>query len=470
MRTVRAAALALVLFAAPASADEARANGLELVGSDPLQSRSAYQPHVHRYPDGRYILFVGHHAGQALDPQSGEIVQNGTSILDVTDPENPVYLRHLPGVRGAQMAATCNGSDLPGGDPDRVYLLRANGSLEHQVFDVTDPAAPELLAVPQTGLERTHRNWWQCDTGIAYIVSDLRPFGWSTRGLQVFDLSDPGKPRLIRNYALPGMQPGGDGDYYNPRGIHEVTVSRDGTRVYVAWGTGTRGVIQVLDNTKLVAGDARLEDPFAATDSNLLHPQLARLDMPEHWGAHTVFGLGRIRVAYDHQFLIGAEREILAVASESLNNECLEAHHGVSIVDFTDGAHLYPIATYRVRDESVDYCRKGGRFGAHGISPSYHEPFYPGFLIVTYFNAGVRVVDVRDPFDPAEIAFYIPATTANTAPRCITVNNTEQCKIAIQTNVAATDDRGLIYISDRANTGLHILRLAGAAKRIVAQR
>jgi len=38
--------------------------------------------------------------------------------------------------------------------------------------------------------------------------------------------------------------------------------------------------------------------------------------------------------------------------------------------------------------------------------------------------------------------------------------------VARQTNNVEVDDRGYIYIVDRANTGLHILELAGAARRV----
>lgn len=461
--------LAIVLpIAASADSHVAMSRDIELVGSHPLQARSAYQPHPHRYPDGRYILFIGHHEGEMPNPQTGEKEQNGTSIVDVTDPAKPVYLKHIPGVAGAQMAAACNGKDMPGGDSRKVYLLRPNGNLEHQVWDVSDPAEPELLSTPQTGLDSTHRNWWQCDTGIAYVISDLRPFGWSTfRGLQVFDLGDPAKPRLIRNFGLPGMQPGGEGDPSNTNGIHEATVSPDGSKVYLAYGTGAQGVIQIVDNEKLVNGDPSLQNPYEETSSNLLYPQLARVDMPDHWGSHTIVPLGRMPIHYDRKFQIGATREILVSVSESRANECLESHHAVTILDYTDGVHLWPISTYRLRDDSIDFCERGGRFGAHGLNPRYHEPFYPGFIVVSYFNAGARVVDVRDPFHPEEIAHYIPAITQNTAPRCIRINGAERCKTAIQTNLVEADDRGLIYLSDRANTGMHIVRLSGAAKALV---
>ena len=36
--------------------------------------------------------------------------------------------------------------------------------------------------------------------------------------------------------------------------------------------------------------------------------------------------------------------------------------------------------------------------------------------------------------------------------------------MAIQTNNVDVDDRGYIYIADRANTGLHILELTGPAR------
>jgi hypothetical protein len=45
------------------------------------------------------------------------------------------------------------------------------------------------------------------------------------------------------------------------------------------------------------------------------------------------------------------------------------------------------------------------------------------------------------------------------------VNGQDRCKTAIQTNNVEVDDRGNIYIVDRANTGMHILRLTDEARR-----
>ena len=62
------------------------------------------------------------------------------------------------------------------------------------------------------------------------------------------------------------------------------------------------------------------------------------------------------------------------------------------------------------------------------------------------------------------MAYYIPAITANTEPRCVKVDGVDRCKIAIQTNNVEVDNRGYIYAADRANTGLHILSLTGEAR------
>jgi len=92
--------------------------------------------------------------------------------------------------------------------------------------------------------------------------------------------------------------------------------------------------------------------------------------------------------------------------------------------------------------------------------------FYEKLAFISFFNAGVRALDVRDPYHPREVGYFIPAITAATDKRCVPVARKEHCKVAIQTNNVETDDRGYIYIVDRANTGLHILELTGEARAI----
>src|SRR5258708_5854437 len=61
------------------------------VGHVDLQGRPSYQPNVIVYPDGRTIAFAGTHGGSKPNPLKGGVVeQNGTMIIDVTNPERPV--------------------------------------------------------------------------------------------------------------------------------------------------------------------------------------------------------------------------------------------------------------------------------------------------------------------------------------------------------------------------------------------
>src|SRR5262249_32147079 len=60
----------------------------------------------------------------------------------------------------------------------------------------------------------------------------------------------------------------------------------------------------------------------------------------------------------------------------------------------------------------------------------------------------------------------IPPITEATDKRCIKVDGVDRCKTAIQSNNVETDDRGYIYVVDRANTGMHILELSGEARAI----
>src|SRR6201988_414843 len=77
---------------------------MRLVGSNDLQARSAYQPTSHHQGE-RWIAYIGHHGGTdetpaPVNPQTGKAEPNGTSIVYVTDPSQPKYLRHIPGQEG----------------------------------------------------------------------------------------------------------------------------------------------------------------------------------------------------------------------------------------------------------------------------------------------------------------------------------------------------------------------------------
>src|ERR1700742_2896272 len=136
MHRVLAVALTPLLFSslfssafaqAPKVGDPPEAQNMRLVGMNDLQARSAYQPTIHKQGD-RYIAYIGHHGGtpevpKPHNPITGQEEFTGTSIIDVTDPPHPKYLKHSPGLPGnseeggGQMVRVSDGKALPPGDP-----------------------------------------------------------------------------------------------------------------------------------------------------------------------------------------------------------------------------------------------------------------------------------------------------------------------------------------------------------------
>ena len=146
---------------------------------------------------------------------------------------------------------------------------------------------------------------------------------------------------------------------------------------------------------------------------------------------------------------------------ETTANECLENRQMVRVLDITTESKPFGIATWTVPESSGNFCDRGGRFGTHSSNENFTPIYYGRVLFIAHFNAGVRALDVRDPLQPREIGYYIPAVTEKTDKRCVGTGGEQRCKIAIQTNNVEVDDRGYIYIVDRANTGMQLLELTG---------
>jgi len=451
-RVLLYAVFAQVLAATVLAQDRAEARNMALVGQHDLQGRSAYQPVVHAQ-GGRWIAYIGLHGGTVPNALTGQNEASGTAILDVSDPRLPQLLAHIPGSPGggAQMVRVCNGSELPRADRSKVYLLRPYGNSAQEVWDVTDPARPRLVSTVAKGLQGTHKNWWECDSGIAYLVSGVP--GWRTsRMTQIFDLGDPAKPKFIRNFGLPGQQPGASGPV--PTELHgPISTGPKGNRVYFGYGTASYGILQIVDREKLLKG------PKEPTAENLLYPQVGRLDLGPDAGAHTAFPLTGMRGAG------GSARDYVVVTAESLAEGCREPRQKAWIVDAGEEANPRVVADWTVDEASGNFCSRGGRFGTHSSNESFAPVYYRRIVFFAHFNAGVRAVDIRDPTRPREVGYYIPAIGGDAEQRCA---GTGRCSGVAYTNNVEVDDRGYIYIVDRANGGLHILELTGPARAIAA--
>src|ERR1700739_1224847 len=318
------ATTALLAITAAAQPQKEEKSNMQLVGYSDLQARSSYQPTIHQQGQ-RWIAYIGHHGGSQMNTLTGKQEDNGTSIVDGTDPAQPRYLSHIPGdpekngnpeSGGAQMVRICDGSSLPHADKSKVYMLRTFGGMRHETWDVSDPTKPTRLAVVVDGLVDTHKSWWECDTGIAYLVSGVP--GWRVRRMtQIYDLSDPAHPVKIRDFGLEGQEPGASGTV--PTELHgPISLGPAGNRVYFGYGTNKGGILQIVDRDKLING------PKPPTPDNLRSPEIARLPMSAFNGAHTTFPMKDMDIAEFAKDKDGSKRDIVMIVDEAILNECTE--------------------------------------------------------------------------------------------------------------------------------------------------
>jgi len=513
-RLIASSAATLAVFAfsagsALAISQSGEQKDMQLVGHVDLQGRGSYQPNFIEYPDGRIIAFAGLHpspnlngvpAGAVKNPLNGNVAEhNGTMIIDITDPKNPVQKFHIPGSAGGTytMVRPCLGSDLPLGTHGHVYLLRGvqGGSLSgYEVWDVTNVEAP-VLASALRGLRSTHKDWWECKTGIAYMPGSKStgPLWRQSQSMVIVDWSNPNAPpRYLRTHGLPGGQPSGTGPV--PTSLHGAISAHDhpnaagklvsgvdviGNRVYAAWGVGSNGVVQILDRTKLLpppygtfAGDP--DDP---TNAQLTSAQVGYLNMSPDQGGHTtmpVFGVAPKSLQCSSTACPGATphlRDLIIDTSEAGN--CDSQHWGFVIdvstensigvkQDIWQGPQV--LSTLWVdpqRGEKYprgNYCLRGQRFGTHSTEENFRNPYYGRLVFTSYFNAGVRAWDITDPQGANEAAFYVPVGPVN---HC---GKGTDC--SYMTNNVEVDNRGYIIIVDRIGSGMDILQLHGKARSI----
>jgi hypothetical protein len=139
-------------------------------------------------------------------------------------------------------------------------------------------------------------------------------------------------------------------------------------------------------------------------------------------------------------------RDVLVVTDEQLANDCQGMQTRVRVVDIADERAPRVIAELPV--PAGDFCARGGRFGPHNL----HE-MRPGSLVdpdtvyVTWFNAGLRVMDVSSPSAPKEIAYFVPDAPPG--------------RSSIQFNDVLVNADGLVYVTDRFKGGLYIVERTG---------
>lgn len=404
---------------------------IDLAGYHDLEGRPAFKIALQN-PGDRWYLYLGH------------FWDSGWSILDVTDPTNPEYVRFIEGPdhTSTGQVQVADGLLVTALEKPRTY--DGDGYEEGAyIWDVeTDPTDPTRLGHYETGGHGTHRNYY-CGGRYAYMSAKLAdsPVEFSYVPTLV-DLADPSNPTEVTRWGWPGQLPEHDEDptenfyFHGPMYI-------DGDRAYLSYGRVGAVVLDVSD----------------PTDPELL----GRVDFGDlgSWlGTHTAVPI--------------PDSDLMAVNSETIREESPlkdgDPLNFTALVDVSDPTSLsfsmagpsspdgmkilslLPVPTPESEQPYDNYHEKPGRFGPHNQA-HYRDDGTRyrtnSHLCMTYFNAGLRIFDISDPLAPTEAGYYVPEDPETR------YGSRPETGLTTQFEDIAVDARGYIYCTDK-NHGLHV--------------
>ncbi|MFZ1906264.1 MAG: hypothetical protein WAU56_12845 [Steroidobacteraceae bacterium] len=488
----------------------------------------------------RYILYVGAATATVFNPLTRQMEPCGVVLYDVTKPKKPVFLSMIDGTAdgsGRPHVFVCSGNTLPKATKGHYYLLThegnlATGSGKQQIYDVTDPSAPYLLTTIVTGLSEYHRSYWECDTGIAYVIAGGKADGWRQgQHVYIYNLADPAKPVFIRQWGLPGGQPSSASSWTSctnspgadcfegvsnpPAAVHQCYSTSTGvvgaggikrSVVICSIGVGASGVMQIVDRTKLLNGCNPADNPAASANcantptesagpsqADLLYPQIGYIASPPYIGMHGDMPIFNIPIPTTQgkgnypdlpsplitspstgagvtttTTTLGTQHWDLEIESSEAGGppSCGTSDnymHNATILDITNELTPWPISTLNVATQPGDFCQKGGRFGAHFVGWEIYAPYYGKLQFVTWFNAGLRAWDIRDPYNPRAVGYFIQAPNSLTQASCGVPGDPTLCRNVPFMDTVQVDDRGYVYGEDRYGSGVTIMLPTGDA-------
>lgn len=139
-------------------------------------------------------------------------------------------------------------------------------------------------------------------------------------------------------------------------------------------------------------------------------------------------------------------RPYLVVTDEGRAAENYWESEFMWVIDIREERNPMPVAKFFPDREKYFYS--GGRFGAHNILENIpSEGPWANTVFLTYFNAGLRAVNVSDPLVPKEVGCYVPELPEGHE--------------AVQSNDVGADEHGRIYLIDRWGAGMHNLEYTG---------
>jgi hypothetical protein len=346
----------------------------------------------------------------------GHMGERGTTILDVRDPSAPRFVTRIPSYPNTHGHKVQVVGDLLLINREKIPRTTGPWTAGLEVWDVARPSEPRKVGWWPCGGKGVHRmTWWEGD--LAWVTAGFDDY--SNQILVALSLADPAMPTEIGRWWYPGMRVGAGevpdwGDDWRVQ-LHHAVVRGD--RAYCAWWDKGFLVLDVADPSRprLVSS---LEFPHDVSRA-----------------MHTAFPL--------------PGRDLVVLTEERITPGCEGVAPNARIIDVSDETAPVVVSTFPVPEG--DFCARGLRFGPHNVHEMRPGTFEDGTTIhLTYFSAGIRVLDVADPRHPTEIAWYVPDAPPGQA--------------CIQLNDVLVGPDGLVYVTDRYAGGLYILELEAGAQ------
>lgn len=399
---------------------------------------------------------------------------NGVNILEVTDPKNPRFVQFLQGPDGGpnqlvpkiQIADGIMITALSGmvgflhgtNDSDNQYIIPGVA-----IWDVSDPEQPVQKSIYRVDGFGVHRFFYNGGR-YAYLSGNVN--GYNGFILRILDIADPSKPAEVGRWWM-GEQFAGD---KKPRGViaysdeeslevpyvHAMTVRDD--KCFIAGGTGGFLIVDVKDkaNPTLISR-LQLVPPLGGGKGGApVHTALPLGDRP-----YVVVTNEGERAPYWSGEDDPKHGRFVTIKTNPINI--------IGLVEITDISHPNLISVFPYPEVPEKFIHgqnfnivDGIRvpFGPHNLFDAFGTDVYEkrdDRVYCAYFNAGLRVYDVSDPFVPKEIAYFIPPDPPKEAP----FNNPEKTlfpgPMVATTEDVLVDDRGIIYL-DTFLDGLYILK------------